>query len=444
MLAADWPPVLDRKNPTPQSVDGRRIERFTHGARPDWGYPESMAGEWGYPAPEESGKTQQIHNSFYVVTPQKPYKNAPLCVVLHSANRTGFDYMAAQFLNRKVDGNGDPAQVMTRIPDNCYGLYLNSTNGEWWGWGMAHQDLKKYANAPTPVEKRVFDTLEWVVTRYKIDRNRIYLTGVSMGGCGTLGLGIPHGDVFAAILADVPAGTNYVAFRRGFPDPLGPLASAEEREIWTQKVSGLGLPDPPVIVDFSAQNDNWSKSQYVLLDAARAGHLPLVLGWGPFGHTTFSTAIVKFPQPDVALAFPWHDIRKDAAYPVFTNASSDQRCPWIGTPATFDESGQINAYFRWKDEQDEPSKFTMQLWLAHPTVNNPPAMMPDTSTVDVTLRRLQRFQVQPMKTYTWQLVRDGKPVASGKITPDTAHLLTIPQIILTTTPAELAVKVDIP
>jgi hypothetical protein len=435
--------VLDRNNTTTQSLDGRGIERYTHGPRPEWGYPESSPSEWAYPAAQETGKLQQNHNSFYVVAPRNQHKNAaPLCVVLHSGNRTAFDYVAFQFLNRKIDPSDDPSSVMTRFPDDCYGLYLNSTNDEWWGWGMARVDTAKYANALTPAEKRVLDTIEWVVRRYKIDRNRIYLSGVSMGGCGTLGLGLPHGDIFAAVLADVPAGTEYVAFRRGFPAALAAPISEAQRDIWTEKISGFGLPDPPLVVDFSAQNDNWSKTQPVLLYAARAGHLPLVVGWGPFGHTTFSSDIAKYPQCDVALAFPWLEVRKNAAYPVFTNASSDQRAPWLGTSSDFDESGQINAYFRWKDQRDEPSRFTMQLWIAHPTVENPPTTMPDASTVDITLRRLQHFKVQLKKTYTWQMVRNGKPVASGKIIPDAARLLTFPKVTLTTTPGELSVKAE--
>jgi hypothetical protein len=37
-------------------------------------------------------------------------------------------------------------------------------------------------------------------------------------------------------------------------------------------------------------------------------------------------------------------------------------------------------------------------------------------------------------------VRGGKPVGSGKITPDAANLLTIPRLTVTTAPAELSVS----
>jgi hypothetical protein len=424
-------------------VDGRAIERYTHGPREAWGYPESAANEWTYPHSQETGKDGQNHNSFYLVSPKKPGKNAPLCVVLHSANRTAYDYLGYGFLNRKIENGDDPATVDTRTLDNCYALFLSSTNAEWYGWSAARRESAKYKNTPTPAEKRIFETIEWVIRKYAIDRNRVYLTGVSMGGCGTLAIGVPHGEVFAAVAAFVPAGTEYMAYRRGLPPALAEGASSAGKDSWIKQISGVGLPDPPVLVDLSSQIDNWSKTQPALLQAAETGHLPLILGWGPFGHTTFTSRIAKYPAPTVALAFPWMEIRKNAAYPVFTHATSDQKAPWRSAPDAakeFDESGQMNAYFRWKSREDRTSRLAMQLWLAHPTVANPLPDMPDTATADVTLRRLQNFKVEAGKTYAWKLVREGRPLASGEVTPDAANLLTIPKLTLTTTVAELSVS----
>jgi len=59
--------------------------------------------------------------------------------------------------------------------------------------------------------------------RYGIDRNRVYLAGNSMGGQGALALGLPHGEVFAAIHANVPATIWLPAARLGFLAPDGSL-----------------------------------------------------------------------------------------------------------------------------------------------------------------------------------------------------------------------------
>ena len=81
----------------------------------------------------------------------------------------------------------------------------------------------------------------WVITRYNIDRNRVYLSGVSMGGCGALALGLPRGNVFAAILVDVPAGTEFAALRFDCGPDASPSDAAQA--MWIKRMSGFGLPD---------------------------------------------------------------------------------------------------------------------------------------------------------------------------------------------------------
>jgi predicted esterase len=418
-----WPPALDPQNTTTQSVDGRKIERFVHGGRPEWGYPANAA--WPYPPLEKFESTAQNNNCFYLVSPKVPRDNAPLCVILHSANRSGYDYMHYSSLDPGMTP-ANPSKAITDSPDDFYALYLNSTNDEWWGWhqAQASADFAKHVNSPAPAELRVLDTIEWVVQRCHIDRNRIYLTGMSMGGCGTLGIGLPHGDIFAAALASCPAGTEYAAYRTN------------------DFKFGAGEVDPPVMVDFSSPPDGWSATQPALLQAAQTLRLPLVLGWGPFGHVGDKSLIAKYPICAVTLAFPYQEIRRNEAYPVFTHASSDQVSPWLNAPAKFDESGQINAWFRWKSETDTPDKFVLQLSIAHPATTDPTLKMPDAATADVTLRRLQQFKVQPSKTYAWQETRGGQTIASGKVTADAANLLTIPQVALSTTSAELSLQAD--
>lgn len=375
--------------------------------------------------------------------PKKQRRNAPLYVVLHSANRTAYDYLAFGCLARKVAPADDPATAMTNPPDDFYALFLNSTNAEWWGWTQARQNMLDHIDTPPPAELRVLDTIEWVVSRYKIDRSRIYLGGVSMGGNGALGIGMPHGDIFAAVRVTVPAGTGYAAYSMGgFPSPSTVDAQQDMREGATNRASESSLPDPPVVVDFSSQVDSWSATQPVLLQAAQSEHLPLVLGWGQFGHTIFGSRIARYPLCEIALAYPWLQIRKNQAYPVFTHASSDQHSPWLGSQADFDDSGQINAYFRWKSRKDTPSSFVIQLWIAHPAVKDQPQSMPASATADITLRRLQQFKIRAGQIYVWRLSRDGHVVASGKARPDAMSRLTIPRLTITTIPMDLSVESD--
>ncbi len=54
-------------------------------------------------------------------------------------------------------------------------------------------------------EKDVYDVLADVEARFPIDEDRVYLTGLSMGGGGTLWLGLSRPDIWAAIVPVCPA-----------------------------------------------------------------------------------------------------------------------------------------------------------------------------------------------------------------------------------------------
>lgn len=55
------------------------------------------------------------------------------------------------------------------------------------------------------VEKDVYDMLADIKKRFNIDENRIYLTGLSMGGGGTMWLALTRPDIWAAIAPVCPA-----------------------------------------------------------------------------------------------------------------------------------------------------------------------------------------------------------------------------------------------
>lgn len=409
--ADSWKPIRDRDNSYVKSIDGRIIERFTHSSR----------DQWGYSAPRT--------NYFFLVHPAKKIRHAPLCVILHSLNRTAFDYLGYYFLNRKVDPADNPADHAETIPDDAYTLFLDSQGEEeWWGWATARTNIQKYSRQSTPTERRVLDCIDWVARNYPIDRNRIYLSGVSMGGCGSLGIGLAHGEIFAAIRVWVPAGTSYAACRMGFVPPTTAGAKA---------AFNPGLPDPPVVVDLSASNDTWSNDEGLLETMAADGRFPLIMGWGPFGHTGTHSPVAKYPYCAVVLSLPWMNIRKNEAYPVFTAASTDQQPPWNMSSRSAVDTGQINGFFRWQTVTDEPSRFSMRLWLERPGTENSAAVFPERSTANLTLRRLQQFKVTRNRMYEWELTRGKEMLASGEICPDDAGLLTIPGVTLTSDRSEL-------
>jgi predicted esterase len=98
-------------------------------------------------------------------------------------------------------------------------------------------------------EKDVYDTLEDVKRRFSIDEDRVYLTGLSLGGGGTLWLGLSRPDVWAVIAPVTPAvpeGAEELAANalntpvhlfQGAVDPVTLPATTRE---WVELLRGLG------------------------------------------------------------------------------------------------------------------------------------------------------------------------------------------------------------
>lgn len=98
-------------------------------------------------------------------------------------------------------------------------------------------------------EKDVLDVLADVKRRFAIDENRIYLTGLSMGGGGTLWLGLSRPDIWAAIAPVCPAppaGTDQLAPNalnlpvRIFQGGADPVVRPEGTRAWVEQLRELG------------------------------------------------------------------------------------------------------------------------------------------------------------------------------------------------------------
>lgn len=403
-----WPPVADPGMKT-KEFPGRKVEYFRHASRPEWGY----------------AKPQQDY--FILVHPETPRPDSPLYVVLHSA---GHDARSAFEIGTE-GAEGPRGHFLYYPPADCYGLYpdcrANGGVGDWW-WGGPQPNEKQPKNLglqPTPAERRVEDTVRWVLSQYPTNPDRVYLTGISMGGSGSLGIGMPRGDLFASIMVHVPAGALHVEQRMPFP----PLEAA----------AGSKRPDPPVVVAYSGVNDGWARDQAILLKGMRAGRYALIDFWGHSGHDSTRQSIAS--KCDLAFSFPWLEIRKNEAYPAFTSATSDSRAPWLtadGVPA--DPSGQINAFFRWKNVLDTPKSFAIELRLLNPEEITTTLPVPTESTADVTLRRLQNFHAAGGQEIEWEFRRQHEVLAKGAVKADEAGLLTIPQLKITRLPTVLHLK----
>jgi predicted esterase len=399
-----WMPIkVELKDlPAPAAKDlevsGRQMEIFQHGVK----------NEWGYKAPQK--------DTFVVIHPKVDRQNAPLYVVLHSA---GHDVFSCVKCTRNV-GNHD----IYHSPDDCYALYVDcgANRGDWWWGGMHAKDaglIKKNSGGdPMPVERRVMDCVQWTVKKYGIDANRVYLCGNSMGGSGTLGIGLRNGDVFAAIKANVPAGIEHVSNRMYF---LGQPVPANVK-----------LSDPPVVVDYSAPNDGWSFGHERFVKAMNDRKYALYFYWGPFGHANNHAAIMQVN--DLINSFDWLNVKKNEAYAVFTNASCNNKIPWpdnLGEKAP----GQVNAFFRWKNVSDTKDKLELSLFLTAPAEMKTKFEIPKEATADVSLRRVQNLQPKPGETLKWSF-----GAAKGEVKVDGDGLITVPSLKITSEAVPLSLQ----
>ena len=381
---ADWVPVKQKES----EFTGRKLETFQHDIKP----------EWGYAAPQR--------DTFLVLHPKETIAKAPLYVVLHSA---GHDVHSCLACTATV-GNHD----IYHAPPEFFALYLDcrANKGDWWWGGDKYKDPEV-----SPTDKRAIDTVKWVIQHYGLDENRVYLCGNSMGGSGTLGLGMRHGDVFAAIKANVPAKVEHVSSRMYFAPRTVP--------------ADVTLPDPPIVIDYSAQNDGWSKGHDTFIKAMNERRYPLIMYWGPFGHANNHENILKVN--DLINSFDWLSVKKNEAYPVFTNATSNDPLPW---PDQLDDkkSGQINAFFRWKTLSDTADAIAMSLFLIKPSELKTSFTIPTEATADVSLRRLQKLRVAPGAKVRWQF---GS--ANGEVQADATGCVFFASLKITSEPTTLTV-----
>lgn len=173
----------------------------------------------------------------YVPKNYNPQKKYPLVVMLHGAGSNHRLELRRVFGKSNAPGETDveASRVFPEFKDVDYVVISPFARGT-----MGYQGV---------AEKDVMDALADVKKRFNIDEDRTYLTGLSMGGGGTLWIGLTRPDLWAAIAPVCPAppqGTedlapntlNYPAwFHHGDKDQAVPVAVSRD---WTKKLKDLG------------------------------------------------------------------------------------------------------------------------------------------------------------------------------------------------------------
>ena len=430
-------PVLDKEKKIRRTQEKTKVTReynyYTHEQDPAWG--SAYTGT----------------DTFILANPTDgDNEGRPLIVFLHGRGGSA-DRMVLDEANNTGFVKED---CVYSAPNDFYCLFLDNGRGYnpndtmpfdyWWGAtgnrrGPEIPGIKGYRDEP-PTAKRVLDCVEWVVREKKINRNRIYMAGNSMGGQGSLAIGLTHGEVFAAVEGNVPATVWYISARMNFVDDKGVVRLVGDRDATV-------FNDPPPCFDWSGSNDIWSRNHEVLMEAMNRFHYNYSVVWGDYGHCTpVSTAcehndLVRRYNED------WKSIVKNEPYPCFSNVSGNDQAPWPwasvvynidswsgndikqigpdGSSVTYSPdaklNGQRNALLRWKKVSDTATAMEMELWVATKDEAGTTLIpVPESQTADVTVRRIQGFKLLPGQPCAWSY--GGK---SGVATADAEGLVTV-------------------
>ena len=166
----------------------------------------------------------------------------PLMVFLHGAGERGSD------LN-KVKVHGPPKIVKNRKDFPFIVVSPQCPEGDWW----------------TEKVEVLINLVDDIAARYKVDKKRIYLTGLSMGGYGTWALASAYPERFAAIAPICGGGSRIMSMRlkdipiwvfHGAKDGVVPLEESEEMVNAIRKRGG----DVKFTIYPDAGHDSWTES----------------------------------------------------------------------------------------------------------------------------------------------------------------------------------------
>jgi len=353
-----------------------------------------------------------------------------------------------------------PAPVGIHL--HCWGGSLNGGYGWWYGAEQGHLLIasnqipydwwtgyhERFWQGPQEEETwkkgvvrpysqtRMMSFLDWVGTRWDIDRTRTHVAGNSMGGSGSPMFAIRHGDRVAWATAwvgvHIPAKTPHFkgSYERVYGKQQWDVKFEDGNSVWDHFSDAWYLRKHPekeigLICFSNGKNDGgigWPQAVefYRALADTRQPH---IFVWGQGGHGQRAQLPVTLSDRHMPM-----DLRTDQSLPAFTDCSLDGN-PGNGDPKDGDAEGQVNLYLYWltDDVTDEKDEWSMTLGL----VDKAPK---DQCTVNVTPRRLQQFKLRPGEQLQWtntSAADDGKEVQTGRCTADKLGLITLEKVIVT-------------
>jgi len=179
----------------------------------------------------------------------KGNKRWPLMLFLHGAGERGSDL-------KKVTAHGPPKLVKNRADFPFILVSPQCPTNQTWS------------------DETLLALLDQVIKKHKVDTNRVYLTGLSMGGYGTWSLGVKYPERFAAIAPICGGGEtiNVLLSSRAkstalkslgvwaFHGAKDPVVKPEESERMVAALKRAGVKEVELTVYPEVQHDSWTET----------------------------------------------------------------------------------------------------------------------------------------------------------------------------------------
>jgi pimeloyl-ACP methyl ester carboxylesterase len=322
-----------------------------------------------------------------------------------------------------------------------------------------HPDYDPTSDAnPTPTTGQVIDytnrrmlhTIDWWRRTFAFDTTRTYAFGYSLGGYYSMQLALRHPERIAAAMSVVgkvdfsfeaePVPT--CMFNSGMPS-----RQALSRMWGTTTTNLPSTNGPPVyamvsdsalatmsagpgvswLANFAGRNDvvvGWAEklSFFAALEATRGGGVQF---WDQRDHNGVGAGFS--PMLDLTYLYRF---RSDLSWPAFSHCSANGD-PGNGWSSSGDTLGTINGSMEWDPAlTDSATVWRVTLSTRALTTRWGVRAAPESLTVDVTPRRLQRFRPAPGVQVSWKAIRvsDGAQVQSGSVGVDGMGRITIPGV----------------
>jgi len=354
---------------------------------------------------------------------------------------------------------GDPSDGNAN--STRFGIGPHDSENSWW---TGYNEFLPSGNKPTSgtihnyTQRRVMHLLEYVIKNYPgVDEERIEIKGQSMGGTGAFFISTRFARHFATLsclicgsAAQTMQDSWFTKFwgerQLGLLNDLGinmwdytdATRAANENKDFRNLFISTNHAKNDSIIPFNSVVQNSPVTGQSLVSALNDEKLGHNMVWDQRGHSF---------NPDPILCFNWWNVlstaslRRDLAFPAFSNASSnnDPGQPDGNGGYTGEDRGVINRYFRWDSANivDTRDVFSIPLKLdinASGTASNglPPTGNDYYGTLpivtDITIRRIQRFQLLPGELVNWSFNN-----ASGTVAANTDGSITIPNLNLSAT-----------